>query len=303
MDFDQLLTFDRVVREGSFSKAAFALGVAQPTVSARIVALETTLGSPLFIRGRNIKLTEQGERFLPFARRAIASLQDGQEATRLALSGVHGRLSVGVLHSLAGLFMGSVLQAFRRNYPAVECIIRVGKHWDILELLYDGVIDMGIVCYPCLEPLLAELTPLLRLSETVTLLTAPNHPLARQPQISEADVIALSEPFILLRWWQVTPRPLERLAERARAADLPLETATVLLESGTGAGFYTQMTALPSIRAQTLMQLTVSDMPALRRDTALVRLARRENLSETAAAFVSYTAQTAQDYGLLGPAQ
>jgi LysR family carnitine catabolism transcriptional activator len=299
MDLDQLLTFERIVREGSFSKAAFALGVSQPTVSARVQALETSLGSPLFVRGRKTALTEQGERFLPFARRAIATLQDGQDAARLELGRVRGRLSVGVLPSLAGLFIGSALRAFKADYPEVEWVVRVGKHWDILELLYDGVIEMGFVCYPCLDPLLAELTPLLRLREPVSLMAAPSHPLAQQGTVHEQDVVALSQPFVLLRWWQVTPRHLERLAERARAADLAVETATHLLESGVGAGFYTKMVGLPSLNAGTLVNVPITAMPSLYRDTALVRLARRDTLSGTAGAFVAYVQKVGERHGLL----
>lgn len=47
MDTEQLLTFERIVREGSFSRAAWALALAQPTVSARIHALERSVGGAL----------------------------------------------------------------------------------------------------------------------------------------------------------------------------------------------------------------------------------------------------------------
>src|SRR4051812_32608712 len=50
VDTDQLLTFERIVREGSFSRAAWSLDLAQPTVSARIHALEQSVGGPLFAR-------------------------------------------------------------------------------------------------------------------------------------------------------------------------------------------------------------------------------------------------------------
>ncbi|MGE3272326.1 MAG: LysR family transcriptional regulator, partial [Chloroflexota bacterium] len=50
MDTDQLRTFERIVREGSFSRAAWSLDLAQPTVSARMQALEQQVGGPLFAR-------------------------------------------------------------------------------------------------------------------------------------------------------------------------------------------------------------------------------------------------------------
>jgi DNA-binding transcriptional LysR family regulator len=76
MDIDQLRAFERIVREGSFSRAARALDITQPTISARIAALERTLGGRLFSRGgRNLTLTERVEQFLPYARRVLEVLE------------------------------------------------------------------------------------------------------------------------------------------------------------------------------------------------------------------------------------
>lgn len=293
MDLDQLLTFERVVREGSFSKAAFSLGVAQPTVSVRIKALETHLGGPLFHRGRKVRLTERGESFLPYARRAITTLQDGREVARLAPQGGRGRLSVGVLHSLAGRFTGSALRSFLDAYPDVECTVHEGKHWDILEQLYDGVTEVGLLCWPPLDPLLAELTPLLHLREPVLLLASPNHPLAAMTSVRQEDVIALSRPLVFLRWWQATPRALARLCKQTNAADLPTETAKHLLRSGLGAGFFTKMVAAPELESGELVRIPVDDLPKLYRKSALVKLARREVLSPAAIAFVDYLKKVA----------
>ena len=52
MDRDQLAAFDHIVREGSFTRAAVALGIGQPAVSARVQALEDEIGGMLFTRGR-----------------------------------------------------------------------------------------------------------------------------------------------------------------------------------------------------------------------------------------------------------
>jgi DNA-binding transcriptional LysR family regulator len=60
MDTDQLLAFQRVVREGSFSRAARTLDIGQPAVSARIQALEAQLGGALLTRGRRLGLTALG---------------------------------------------------------------------------------------------------------------------------------------------------------------------------------------------------------------------------------------------------
>ena len=84
MQLDQIIAFDRIAREGTFSRAAHALGLGQPAVSARILALEEAIGGSLFVRGRTLRLTALGESFLPYARRALEVLREGAEASRLA---------------------------------------------------------------------------------------------------------------------------------------------------------------------------------------------------------------------------
>ncbi|MEM6431449.1 MAG: LysR family transcriptional regulator [Deinococcota bacterium] len=299
MDLAQLITFERIVREGSFSKAAFALGISQPTVSARVQMLEQHLGSPLFQRGRRVSLTEQGERFLPFARRAIASLQDGRDAAQLSASGVQGRLQVGILHSLASALVGPAMRHFAEAHPDVECVLPDGKHWDILEFLYDGVIELGFVCWPCLEPLLADLTPVLHLREPVHLFTSPEHPLTQLGRVQTEDVIAHSKPLILLRWWQVTPRHLARLCSRAGAADLCSASALHLVKYGQGAGFFNQMVVQEELEAGTISRVPVADLPPTYRDTALVHLSRRKQLSTAAQTFITYVSHIAEQHGVL----
>src|SRR5687768_15329609 len=106
MDIEQLRAFDRIVREGSFSRAAQVLDIAQPTISARIRMLEQAVGGALFVRrGRRLALTEVGESFLPYARRALSVLAEGVEAARLTQEGQRGRLTLGVIESLTGGFL------------------------------------------------------------------------------------------------------------------------------------------------------------------------------------------------------
>jgi LysR family transcriptional regulator, low CO2-responsive transcriptional regulator len=127
MDIDQLIAFERVVREGSFSKAAWSLGIAQPTISARIQGLEQSVGGPLFHRGRTVKLTERGHHFLPYARRMMTTLQEGLEAVRLVHSGKRGRLSIGVLRSLTGRFLSPALSTFQKQSNAMCAKATTGK--------------------------------------------------------------------------------------------------------------------------------------------------------------------------------
>jgi len=69
LEDSKIRAFLEVEKELSFTKAAKALGLTQPAVSAQIAALEDALGVELFQRGRELRLTPSGEIFLGYARR------------------------------------------------------------------------------------------------------------------------------------------------------------------------------------------------------------------------------------------
>lgn len=69
----KIRAFLAVVDEGGFTAAARRLGLSQPAVSAQISSLESSLGFQLFLRGRSLALTPEGESFLPYARRIQAA--------------------------------------------------------------------------------------------------------------------------------------------------------------------------------------------------------------------------------------
>ena len=79
MELRYLESFEAVVRCGGFTKAAADLHLAQPAISAHVKRLEKELGVALFARqGRNVKITQNGKRFLPYVEDALASLENGR---------------------------------------------------------------------------------------------------------------------------------------------------------------------------------------------------------------------------------
>jgi DNA-binding transcriptional LysR family regulator len=301
MDIDQLIAFERIVREGSFSRAAWALNIAQPTISARIQALEQELGGPLFARNsRRVVLTALGASFLPYARRAIGVLNEGVEAARLAHSGQRGRIAVGGLGSLAHGLFGPALVRFHASHPHVECYLRAADHVQIVEMLYDGVIDMGLITWPCLDPLLADLTPLLYIHEPVVFVVPKNHPLAQRDTVTQADILEWGDPFLKLRWWQATHISVARLATRAKSvADVPMQVARYLVLHGVGIGFFTRTLIAEDLAAGQIVALPVADLPPIYRDCAFVRLTRNAALDPAALDFVASLREQAEQLGLL----
>ncbi len=301
MNIDQLIAFDRIVREGSFSRAAWALQIAQPTISARVQALEHEIGGPLFVRNnRSVTLTERGAGFLPFARQALDAMQKGVDAAAQAAEGQHGELNVGVLRSLGASFVAPAAQRFLHAYPKVQCHIQESNHWQLVDWLYDNQIELAVIAWPPIGPHIAEMTPLLHFREQVVLLAHRNHPLAHKATVTQTDVEELSNPFFLLGWWQVTPDPIAQLAERAtHMVDVPTDTARYLLAQGVGAGFFNSGQIISKLLPHDVVEIEVIDLPPIYRDSALVCLARNSTLSAAATNFTDRIHQQAQRLGLL----
>ncbi|MBQ9194598.1 MAG: LysR family transcriptional regulator [Bacteroidales bacterium] len=69
LEDSKIRAFLEVEKERNFTRAAAQIGISQPAVSAQIAALEESLGTELFERGRELRLTPSGEIFLGYARR------------------------------------------------------------------------------------------------------------------------------------------------------------------------------------------------------------------------------------------
>jgi DNA-binding transcriptional LysR family regulator len=298
MDIDQLLAFDRAVREGSFSRAAWALDLTQPTISARIQALEQEVGGPLFVRGgRRVVLTERGESFLRYARRALAVLAEGVEAARLTQVGQRGRVTVGTLPSLGGGFLASAIARFHTAHPQVELFVRTGHSDLVVEMLRDGVVKLGLITAPAQHP---DLTPLLHFREPLVLVAPAGHPLAHRGPVGLEEVERESRPFLLVRWGPAMNPVLAQLDLQAEPTiELPIETVLHLLRRGIGAAFMTRTFVMDDLAAGRLVELTMRDLPPLLRESTLVRPARRGSMATATADFVAALHEEAGVLGLM----
>ena len=243
IDLDQLVTFERIVREGGFSAAAWALDIPQPTVSARIKTLEQALGGSLFHRGgRHIALTDLGRTFLPYAQRTIAVLSEGVEVARQSEQGQRGRVTYGGLSSLSGMLVGPAVAHFHATHPHVELLVKGGDHESVVGWLRDRIVELGLVAWPCPESIMTPMQPLLRLREAVELVVGPEHPLARRGSITYAELLAAARPFLSLRWWKTMhPTIVEIAAQSESSINISMESARYMVRAGIGLGFFTHV--------------------------------------------------------------
>jgi DNA-binding transcriptional LysR family regulator len=275
MDVDQLIAFQRVVREGSFTRAAHSLALGQPAISARIQALEAELGGALFTRGRRVVLTALGESFLPYVQRATELLNEGIEAARLTRTGQRGRVTLASLGSLAAGLIAPAMAQVATVHPELDWFVRSGDHETVLRMLFDGLVELGIVVWPCPEPGAADLTRVFAMREPVVLAVAPAHALAKRRHATRADVTRLGRPFLRLRWWREHHPDLDALAQRAGSTlELPMETARYLVTRGAATGYFPLTYISEDVLDKRLTIVDVLDQPPLTRAIALVRARR-----------------------------
>lgn len=296
MDIEQLTAFTRIARVGSFTRAAQALGLPQPTISGRIRALEEAVGGALFHRnGRKLTLTERGVRFLPYAERTLELLAEGVERAGLAEEGQFGRVTIGTMVSMAATPLGPAVERFLRTHPRVDLWIESGHSYQVMEMLRDGIVQLGLITAPYLGP---DIETIARFRDPLVLVTSPGHPLARGEPRSLREVVHEANPFL----WIMYSLEMDRLRQQAHAepgareVDLPAATIREVLLSGVGAGFMTASTAQDELDRGRLVRIETTDAGHLVRETALVALMHRE-LPRATVAFAQTIASEAQRAG------
>ncbi|MEO8684579.1 MAG: LysR family transcriptional regulator [Devosia sp.] len=297
MDLDQLRTFDRIVRDQSFTRAAAYLNITQATASMRIRALEQLLGVTLFVRGRTVSLTDQGMTFLPFARRIIGTAQEGREALRRV---ERGRSAIAALRSLVSPLITESLLRFQQKYPGVDVVVNEGRQSQIAAMLHEREVELGILCWPNIDPLIVDLVPLMVMRERVPLVVAPEiaAKLGASPSIEE--VLALVPRVISLRWWQVEPETAAALVRLGKTSvELPTGPARRLAIKGEGVGYFVASAIADDVRAGRLVEIAPPEFPPLHRDIAMVVRSLAALDREMLADFVAEIARECADIGVI----
>lgn len=297
MDIDQLRTFDRIARDLSFTKAAARLNVTQATVSMRMRVLEDELGVQLFTRGRKVALTDQGMTFLPHARRVLNTLQEGREALRRV---ERGRITLASLRSMVTPLISDSLLRFQERHREVDVIVREGHHNHVTAMLHDRVAELGIICWPNLDPLVPEIHPIVVMREPVPLVLAPDLAARLDPAPLLSEVLALVPRVISLRWWQVDPDAATALVRRAQTSvEIPTGPARRLALAGEGLGFFVRSTVRREIERGELVEIKPRDFAPLYRDIAIVALQKSALDREMVRDFAREVAKEAAGLGTI----
>lgn len=145
MNIENIEAFVHVLHYGSFNKAAEALFLSQPSVTARIQSLERELDCQLFDRvGKQVLLTNKGKLFRPYAEQLLDTYRKGKQQVRRSQAPKE-ELNIGCTVSAAQYVLPYILPALRRSHPGVQLKLTTGTTEQIGARVLSGDLDIGLV--------------------------------------------------------------------------------------------------------------------------------------------------------------
>ncbi|MRH97090.1 transcriptional regulator CynR [Agrobacterium tumefaciens] len=194
----QVRYFLAVAEQESFTRAAAALHVSQPALSQQVRLLEESLGVQLFDRtGRTTRLTDSGEVYLQYVRRASQEFLEAKRALHDVDDLSRGSLRVAVTPTFTTYLVGPLVEAFHSRYPSISLNLREISQEHMENLLLSDEIDVGIAFSgtPTADLDLDSL-----LVETLALVVRAGHPLASERSVgldalSAESLVLLSAEF------------------------------------------------------------------------------------------------------------
>jgi LysR family hydrogen peroxide-inducible transcriptional activator len=270
MTLDQLETLVQVARTRGFSRAAVALGLAQPTLSGRIAALEAELGTPLFTRhGHTVEPTEAGRVLLASAERMLALRAEAGEQVRRVRQGGLGRLALGVNPGCSQWLAPLLIEEYWGWHPGAPLHVRVAQTPLLMEHLLDGTVQLALGSLPQMHP---RAETLWTYADELALLAGLAHPLARRGRVRRADLVGQTFYSTLVgpthaALLRLVPDPGHQLLLEATGG----EVMKWLVARGGGLTVLPRLTVRDELAAGTLIALELEDTRLPPYEVALAR--------------------------------
>lgn len=261
MELAQLEAFLQVAHHRSFSRAAEALFLTQPSVTARIQSLEREIGERLFERtGRSVTLTDAGIAFLPHAQRALTAVQEGQDAINAVRHGDVGSVRLGASTSIATYVLPGILKKFHQERPRVHVHLSSGNSEEMIAALIAGEIHVAI-CRLTQHP---EVESLHLFNDDLALVVGVNHPFASKGRVSVQE--AGREPFLFFERSSSYHSLIYSMFLRAGVVPESImeldsmETTKHLVEAGLGISILPVISVEREVADGTLKRLEIRDL-------------------------------------------
>lgn len=256
MELTTLRYFRTIAHFRHMTKAAQALGITQPAMSAAVRRLELEVGVPLFDRtGRGVELTDAGRVFLVHAEEALARAQAGIAAVRELAGLESGSIRVGAGATATAYLLPPVVSAVRRKHPGLRFFIREAGSSAVAAAVISGELDLGIVTAPPKNkwslPGGGELFTQPLVDDELRLLVPPGHALASKGVNGFRWKDIADDPFVAFE----AGTAVRDIIDRAAAADSgvvlnvvmelrSIESIQSMVRAGIGVGLVSRF-ALP----------------------------------------------------------
>jgi DNA-binding transcriptional LysR family regulator len=271
----QVEGFLEVARRGSVSRAAEALFITQPTLTARLHGLERELGTPLFLRTpHGMRLTDAGRAWVPFAERTLRALVDGRDALEQVKTASAGHLMIAAAPAVSTYVLPGLLERFVAAHPRVEVSVRTGHSEDVLELVLRDEVQIGLgraIRHPDIE-----LRPFH--TEDLVLVCAPDHPFTRRDSVAMSEVA--NEKLIMFdrtsSYYEITQGAFLSAGVKLRGLmELDsIEAAKKMVERGLGVALLPGTAVEREVQGKMLRAVPMSDAPPMH--NSIVAYRRRD---------------------------
>jgi LysR family cyn operon transcriptional activator len=186
MELRQLRYFLKAGEWLNFTEAAKVIPISQSTLSQQIKQLEDELGVLLFERiGKRVALTEAGQHFMSYARRTVASAEDGRQSLKDLAAGQTGHLAIGVTYGLRSLLTPALIQ-FASAYPGVQVQVAFGSSDELITKLEQAQLDFVLTFQN--KALATPFVSQWLFESSMVLVLSASCPLASQAHIRLADL-------------------------------------------------------------------------------------------------------------------
>jgi LysR family transcriptional regulator, low CO2-responsive transcriptional regulator len=286
VEIDQLETFLAVLTYGGFHRAAEALRVSQPAVSARIRALEESLGVTLFAReGNSLSLSAAGKALRPHAEQLLRQVALARQVVHEHQPSEYGSLRIAAALSICTYFLPDVLKDYQAAHPKVLVTLRSGNSMEVLKMVLDGEADIGVarsLLHPEVETTTLRDDPLI-------LVGHPRHPMTRKREVRMEELE--SWPLIFFDRgssdWTLTQGLFRRagLLPNVVMEVETIEAAKRMVERKLGFSFLPQISVTEEFRQRKLVGIDIVNAEPLRRNLDVIH-PRHRALARDAQAFL-----------------
>jgi len=302
VEIAQVEAFLAVGTFGGFRRAADALRVTQPAISARIKALEESLGVKLFDRGRTgLALSPAGRALRPHAEQLLHAVALARQAVHDLGPSSGGAITIAAVLSICTYLLPDVLKRFQAAHPKTLITVRSGHSKEVLGMVLAGEAELGLarsLNHPEMETVSLRDDPLV-------LVSAPAAAMGRAGRARLEEVAA--QPLILFDRgssdWTLSHGLFRRagLVPNVVLEVESIEAAKRMVERGIGLAFLPQLAVGQEIRRRRLLAIDIRDAEPLSRSLDVIHPRQRPLSTEAQALLKTLRAAVADADAARGP--